>query len=176
MKLCRLDNDNVRILLEKEDLLKYNLSAASLSDKSEETKAVFRSIVNAAKSKTDFDTGDDRILIEAFPKSNGEVLLYVTRLSLECERGREYLFSFDCADGLIEAYGALKKSRLEIIKKSYYKNAGRHYLCFTPVAISRADERTLDVLTMTLREYGEQIDGFGRVSYLEEHAEIKKAI
>ncbi|MBR2327903.1 MAG: adaptor protein MecA [Clostridia bacterium] len=176
MKLTRLDNDNIRILLEKEDLEKYELSYELINAKNSKTKQVFWNIVNTAKERSGFDPNGNKILIEAFPKSNGEVLLYVTRLPEEKyeragESGKSYLFAFADTDAFIGAFKELSFTRLEIIEKRYYTYKNKRYIYFLPLSITRTDAKLLDKLILAMYEYGEEVENSNYRYHLEEYAQ-----
>ncbi len=181
MKLTKLDEDNIRILLEKEDLEKYNISFELIKVKSIKTKEAFWKIVNAAHEKSGFNPTGNKLLIEAFPKSNGEVLLYVTRLPEESnlktgESGKTYLFSFNDADAFLGAYREINETRLELMEKKHYIYNGTHYLYFMPVSITVTDARLLEKLLLSLYEYGQEITPVNFRYFLEEHAQNQATI
>jgi negative regulator of genetic competence, sporulation and motility len=175
LKLTKLDEDNIRILLEKEDLEKYDITLELINEKSVKTKEMFWKIVNSAKEKTGFDPVGNKILIEAFPKTGGEVLLYVTRLPEEKyefsgESGQSYLFVFADCDAFLGAYKELSETRLEIMEKRFYSHKGKHFIYFLPISITRSDARLLEKLLLSMYEYGNRIDKTRYRYFLEEYA------
>ena len=164
MKLTVLNDDNIKILLEKDDLKKYEISFASIDYKNPKTKEVFWNVINTAKEEIGFNPTGSKLLIEAFPKSNGEVLLYVTRLPEEAESrafgdaaGKSYLFCFDTADSFLDSLNAVNSSGLEIIEKRFYSYQNRYYLYFFPNVQNRCYNKMMEKLMLYLFEYLDEI-------------------
>lgn len=80
MELRIIEDDMLRIMLTKLDMLKYDIDCESLDYKNTKTRKAVWDMLDEAYEKTGFDAADGRISIEAYPDKNGGCKIYITKL------------------------------------------------------------------------------------------------
>ena len=81
MKIEKLTDNKIRIILNIDDLAKKNIDVHSIIKNSDGTQAFFRNILKEAQKQVGFDIEDSRVLIEAFLSSEGFFILTFTKIS-----------------------------------------------------------------------------------------------
>ena len=80
MKIEKLTDNKIRIILDIDDLIKKNIDIHSLVKDNAQSQKLFKKILTEAKKEVGFDTQDCRLLIEAFISSEGFFVVTVTKL------------------------------------------------------------------------------------------------
>lgn len=88
MKIEKLNEDKIRITLNREDLVEKDIDFHSFMANSLESQELFLDMLDEAEKEVGFVTDDYKIMIEALAMSNGNFILTVTRLVPETETGR----------------------------------------------------------------------------------------
>ncbi|MBP5159671.1 MAG: adaptor protein MecA [Lachnospiraceae bacterium] len=80
MKIEKLNENQIRCKLSREDLAKRQLKLSELTYGSEKTKALFQEMIAQAKGELDFDAENVPLMIEAIPVSPDCLVLVVTKI------------------------------------------------------------------------------------------------
>lgn len=83
MKIEKLTENKIRIILNTEDLEKNNVDIKSLINNSSQSQDLLLNILNKAEKEVGFYTKDSKILIEAFASSDGQIIFTITKFSPE---------------------------------------------------------------------------------------------
>lgn len=81
MKIEKLTENKIRIILNTEDLEKNNVDLKSFISNSYQSQDLLLSILNKAEKEVGFYTKDSKILIEAFASSDGQIIFTITKFS-----------------------------------------------------------------------------------------------
>ena len=81
MKIEKLTDNKIRIVLYIDDLAKKNIDVHSLIKNEVGTQTFFKKILKQAKKEVGFDIEDSRLLIEAFITTDGFFVLTFTKIS-----------------------------------------------------------------------------------------------
>ena len=90
MKIDVLSGSTVKITLSGGDMRDYDVKYESLSRKSPDTKRLLGEVLKAVSLESDmfFDANADRLFVEAFPRSDGGCMLYISSLEEEEKSAR----------------------------------------------------------------------------------------
>ncbi len=80
MKIEKLNDNQIRCTLTKEDLEQRNLKLSELAYGTKKAKALFKEMLRWAEYKYGFHAEDIPIMIEAVPVSNDSIILIVTKV------------------------------------------------------------------------------------------------
>lgn len=86
MKIEKLNDDKIRIILNIEDLEKNNIDLHSFMSNSIESQDLFLDMLDKAEEELGFITEDYKIRVETLATSNGSFILTLTRLPAENEK------------------------------------------------------------------------------------------
>ncbi|MBE6903412.1 MAG: adaptor protein MecA [Ruminococcaceae bacterium] len=167
MKLQLLDKNRLKVILEKDDLSYYDLSFATIDCKDRHTKEVFYSVIEQAKIQTGFNPKDKRLLIEAYPEDNGNILLYFTKIVSEKNESTELVYEFAQIDDILDSFKIFKKSFIRTFDFNIYKLKDKYFLSFIA---DTDDNASLSSMMLELNEYGKHNESFNKKSYLDEYA------
>lgn len=90
MKIEKLNNDQVRIVLGQDDLKARELSLRDLAYGSDKTKALFDDMVHTAENQFGFEPSGKPLMIEAIPMPDETLMITLTRVSGRAEAGGMY--------------------------------------------------------------------------------------
>lgn len=109
MEIIRIGDNKLKLILNDEDLEKYNLKFESLDYDNTKTRRVLWSILDDAKQKTGFDAAAERTLVQAYPGRKGGCEIYVTRQDAPraAANKRVRLYRFSDSESLFSACHAL---------------------------------------------------------------------
>ncbi|MCI8700452.1 MAG: adaptor protein MecA [Clostridia bacterium] len=83
MKIEKLTENKIRIILSTEDLKKNNVDFKSFVTNSSQSQDLLLTILNRAEQEIGFYTKDSKILIEAFASSDEQIVFTITKFSPE---------------------------------------------------------------------------------------------
>lgn len=86
MKIEKLTENKIRIILNIEDLEKNNIDLHSFMSNSLESQSIFMDILDKAENEVGFITKDCKILIEAIASSDGHFIFTITKYSPSPEK------------------------------------------------------------------------------------------
>lgn len=199
MKIEKISENQVKFILNKDDLIERNMKLTELSYGSEKTQELFREMMDQAMLECDFHTeSNTHLIIEAIPVSQESLMIIVTKTSSvddidskfnfipkvkEIRRQRQKLSESPSteADGTI-SHIFIFKSLDEITdvavridgqfygESAVYKKDKKYYLVLTSDLGS--DFKNKESLELLLLEYAQKVNSsaMSRI-YLEEHGE-----
>lgn len=128
MKLYRLGENEIRIHLTEKDLSAFSITPKEFDYDSTKGRRVIWELFDRAREETGFDAAKEKVYIQLYPKSDGSVELFVTKLAEEKEDRDVFLFSDE--DSFLTGLSLIKKSREDV---SVYRQKGtKRYLVFIP--------------------------------------------
>lgn len=83
MKIEKLTENKIRIILNLEDLEKKHLDLHSFMSNSIESQTLFADILNQAEKEVGFSTKNCRILIEALASTEGDFIFIITKHNID---------------------------------------------------------------------------------------------
>ena len=101
MKIEKLTENKIRVILNLEDLAERHIDLQSLMSNPSETQSFFGEILNKAEREVGFVTRDCKIMIEALASSDGFFVFTVTRLTssnLDVSKTRKLKIKRKCID------------------------------------------------------------------------------
>ena len=156
MKIEKLTDNKIRIILDIDDLIKKNIDVHSLIKNTDGTQKFFKNILKQAQKEVNFDVQDSKLLIEAFISTDGFFVLTFTKISNEnprqkvsIPRGKRKttntssnyaIYKFDTFDEYCSFCTYLKNSKLGNLKKfakniSLYEYNSNYFLVFSEINI-----------------------------------------
>jgi adapter protein MecA 1/2 len=200
MKIEKISNTQIKVILSRKDLEERNLKLAELAYKSDKTMELFREMMEAAVKEFGFSVENIPLMIEAIPTNEDEIMLIVskvnsgdpTELNLSMVpmvfRDRNFIrkyiedmpeeLSFNDGSFAIYSFEALDDvirlcARIEDIyegQSSLYKENGLYYLTLSCDLAGDMSEDSFDAL---VGEFGtKHISNAASKAYLDEHAEL----
>ena len=116
MKIEKVNENQIRCTLTKQDLADRQINLRELAYGSEKAKGLFHDMIQQANYEFGFDVSDNPLMVEAIPLSSESLVLLITkveypeeldtRFSQFTEAGDEELFSNMGATGNVERKGA----------------------------------------------------------------------
>ncbi len=182
MKIEKLTENKIRIVLNSEDLETNNIDFESVLNNTPETQSLILSILNQAEKDLGFYTQDCKILIEAFASMDGIFVFTITKTPSKTSKCNNFsrkkvqnrqktfkiddniIYSFENFDEFCEFCKALHieflqhKNIKSICKNTslyFYKN--KYYLIFSGINV---DYKNLKVFFSILSEFTDRIDNF----------------
>lgn len=80
MKIEKINDNQIRCTLTKDDLVKRNLKLSELAYGSEKTQNLFREMVRQADYEYGFDTENTPLVVEAIPMNSDCLVLIITKI------------------------------------------------------------------------------------------------
>lgn len=80
MKIERINDNQIRCTLSKEDLRERGLEISELAYGSEKAKTLFRDMMQQANRELGFEVGDIPLMVEAIPISTKSLMLIITKI------------------------------------------------------------------------------------------------
>jgi len=135
MKIEKLNEDKIRIILNLEDLKEKNIDFHSFMSNSIESQELFLDMLDEAEKKLGFITKDCKILLEALATSCGTFILTVTRIVPDSNKDlvkkkricikrkqndvklSDVIYCFNCFEDFCQFCEFLKNTNLVVNKK-----------------------------------------------------------
>ena len=154
MKIEKLTDNKIRIILDIDDLIKKNIDVHSLIKNTDGTQKFLKKILKQAQKEVDFDVQDSKLLIEAFISTDGFFVLTFTKISTETSnkrvsipRGKRKItktsskyaiYKFDTFDEFCSFCTYLNNTKLGNLKKfakniSLYEYNSNYFLVFSEI-------------------------------------------
>ena len=83
MKIEKITENKIRIILDQDELSKKNIDLVSLTKNTDVAQKLFKKILKQAEKEVDFHFEDSKLLIEAFVSSDGFFIITFTKLNSE---------------------------------------------------------------------------------------------
>lgn len=84
-----ISSSTIKIILDEEDMLQYDISFEKLDRSNPKTKRMLVELIKSIKDETNIDLSSERLFVEAFPKEDGGCLLYLSMLSSSTKSNSE---------------------------------------------------------------------------------------
>ncbi|MCR4999364.1 MAG: adaptor protein MecA [Lachnospiraceae bacterium] len=81
MKLEKINDNQIRCTLTKEDLEYHNIKLSEFAYGTDKARALFREMMQVAAQKLDFKAEDIPLMIEAIPLSSESIILVITKVA-----------------------------------------------------------------------------------------------
>ena len=154
MKIEKLTDNKIRIILDIDDLIKKNIDVHSLIKNTDGTQKFFEKLLKQAQKEVDFDIQDSKLLIEAFISTDGFFVLTFTKISnqiskqkISIPRGKRKItntfskyaiYKFDTFDEFCSFCTYLSNTKLGNLKKfakniSLYEYNSNYFLVFSEI-------------------------------------------
>ena len=102
MKIEKLTDNKIRIILNTDDLLEKNIDVKSLINNTDIAQDLFKQILKCAEKEVGFVVADSKLLIEAFVSSEGFFVITFTKFKSDIKNTGN------------------KKSKLKVKRKTLY--------------------------------------------------------
>ena len=182
MELIVIDEERMKIMLSREELLSYNIYAPDIDTEDESTKRILYDIIDRAKRTAGFDGEWGSMFVRVFPSGDGGCEMYVTKYAQLYDED-EYMCDDTTED---KGHGARARARryvyrlasADLLLRCCRALADRGYAAPSDVYISEDGETYFLVLhegecdTSVALEFGESVSFSGVLVYLSEHARI----
>ena len=151
------DRETLKILLDREDLLRFDLTFAQLNYDHARTRRLISRLLSAASACAGFENQNGRLLIEAFPGVGGGCVFYFTPLEESPKKtgrsaGRPQVYFFADADAMLACMDRLSADGFGELPCSLYEQAGRYLL-----VVSEPDENSAALLCEYGRKCGDSV-------------------
>ncbi len=154
MKIEKLTDSKIRIILDIDDLAKKNIDVHSLIKNNEGTQKFFKKILKEAQKEVGFDVEDAKLIIEAFISTEGFFILTFTKIANDFKEKKHTLpkvkrksdndtsstsvYMFDSFDEFCSFCTYLNNSNLGNLKKfaktnSLYEYESKYFLTFSEI-------------------------------------------
>ena len=154
MKIEKLTDNKIRIILDIDDLARKNIDVHSLIKNNDGTQRFFKKILKEAQKEVGFDVADAKLLIEAFISTEGFFVLTFTKIANEFKEksvlipkakrksdnqtSNTSVYMFDTFDDFCNFCTYLNNSNLENLKKfakkiSLYEYDSKYFLIFSEI-------------------------------------------
>ena len=91
MKIEKLTENKIRVIVSTEDLIKTNTDLNSIMAKAIESQKLFLEILSRAEKEVDFHTEGCKLLIEAFSSIDDFTFFYATQIGHNPEKHKEIM-------------------------------------------------------------------------------------
>ena len=154
MKIEKLTDNKVRIILDIDDLAQKNIDIHTLIKNNDGTQKFFRKLLKEAQKEVDFNVDDSKLLIEAFISADGFFILTFTKINNDYNNKRPLnpkakrksdnytsntaIYMFDSFDEFCNFCTYLNNSNLGNLKKfakkiSLYEYNSKYFLVFSEI-------------------------------------------
>ncbi len=91
MKIEKLTENKIRIILNIDDLVKKNIDVHSLIKNNDMSQKLFKKILKQAEKEVGFEVENSRLLIEAFISTDGFFILTFTKIANDTKSEKAYV-------------------------------------------------------------------------------------
>ena len=154
MKIEKLTDNKIRIILDIDDLARKNIDVHSLIKNNDGTQKFFKKILKEAQKEVGFDVEDAKLLIEAFISTEGFFILTFTKIANDLKEkniafpkvkrksdnkaSNTSVYMFDTFDEFCSFCTYLNNSNLGNLKKfakkiSLYEYDSKYFLIFSEI-------------------------------------------
>lgn len=135
MKIEKINDNQIRCTLTKEDLESYQIRISELAYGTEKAKNLFREMMHQAQIEFGFEADNIPLMIEAIPVNTDSIILIITKVEDPEEldtrfskfspykSNRQDTIQFDGADNIIDIFQKLSEARQKGISSNQEKNA-----------------------------------------------------
>jgi len=130
MKIKKINNDKLKIILSSNDLDEKNIDIDSFLANPIESQNLFFEILDLAEEKYDFNIENNRAIVETISLDDNNIfILTITKLKSDnCTyNSSSKLYCFDDINDLLGFYSMIEKNNIEISKSNLYKLNNKYY-------------------------------------------------
>jgi len=130
MKIKKISNDKLKIILSSNDLDEKNIDINSFLANPIESQNLFFEILDLAEEKYDFDIENNRAVVETISLDDNNIfILTITKLKSDnCTyNNTSKVYCFEDVNDLLNFYSVIAKNNLEIIKSNIYQLENKYY-------------------------------------------------
>lgn len=170
MKIERINDNKLKIVLSKQDLIDKNIDIHTLNPNSIESQDLFFDILQEIEFYYGFDMGNSQVLLEGVSTSSGGMILTVTKNSATPKHNhtntkikpkikatkknntlemKDLIYKFDDFDNICEFINRIKNIRITY-ENSLYEYNQNYYLV---LSCSENDEKIYKKLLFVLSDY-----------------------
>ena len=171
MKIEKIDENKIKVVLSYDDILLLNLDITEVTPDSENAEKLFSDILNKASSEIGFSVSDSRFMIEAIPSYKEGYVMFVTKLEKQRKTAElcKAIYSFSSMEILKAAYEIIKdkfegKFKIYSLDRAYYlvlysvQGGDFDYIRVLLVDFGKYI-KTPEIFIGVLEEYGEKLPG-----------------
>lgn len=195
MKIERLNENQIKFILNENDLIERNIKISELAYGSEKTQALFREMLEQALYECDFEVDNIPLMIEAIPMTSDSITIIVTKVNHHSQIEEKFnlkptnkekinttksgsvidtinnnisIFSFETLDEVTDVCYRLKHNFIG--KDMLFKYNNKYYLYLENFSKEHISTHKLDLI---LTEYAvKHISSEMSKNYLLEHGEV----
>lgn len=130
MKIKKINNDKLKIILSSNDLDEKNIDIDSFLANPIESQNLFFEILDLAEEKFDFDIEDNRAIVETISLDDNNIfILTITKLKSDIGTysHSSKAYCFEDINNLLNFYSVIQKNDINIIKPSIYEFENKYY-------------------------------------------------
>ena len=130
MKIKKISNDKLKIILSSNDLDEKNIDIDSFLANPIESQNLFFEILDLAEEKYDFDIENNRAIVEAISLDDNNIfILTITKLKNEICTYTNNLkaYCFEDINDLLNFYSSIPKKDINAVKSDVYKFGNKYY-------------------------------------------------
>lgn len=130
MKIKKISNDKLKIILSSNDLDEKNIDIDSFLANPIESQNLFFEILDLAEEKYDFDIENNRAIVEAISLDDNNIfILTITKLKTDnCTyNSSSKVYCFEDVNDLLNFYSVIKKNNIQIAKSNIYQLENKYY-------------------------------------------------
>ena len=90
MKIEKVNENQIRCTLTREDLAERQIKLSELADGSDKAKSLFRDMMQQASNEFGFEANDIPLMVEAIPISAESIILVITKVEYPEELGNRF--------------------------------------------------------------------------------------
>ena len=179
MKIEKLTDNKIRIILNIDDLTEKNINVHTLIRNTDISQKLFTKILKQAKKEVGFDVQDSKLLIEAFVSTDGYFILTFTKLTNELSTSKSEqlvarpkakrkkvnflcdtaVYEFDSFDEFCSFCIYLDNSKLGTLKKfaksiSLYEYEFKYFLVFSKI---NTDFENVSLFYVSISEFAKLV-------------------
>jgi len=187
MKIEKINDNKLKIVLTKQDLIDKHIDIKNLNPNSMESQNLFFDLLQEIESYHDFDLEDSQILLEGVSTANGSMILTITKRNddfIETKKSpklivkkkkentnlanTEFIYKFDNLDTFIDFSSSIKTLPKRYIN-TLYKLKENYYLT---LKIANIKEDSYKNVFLQLSDYAETMPYNNYKEKLTEYGEI----
>lgn len=187
MKIEKISDNKLKIVLTKQDLIDKHIDIKNLNPNSMESQNLFFDLLQEIESYHDFDLEDSQILLEGVSTTNGSMILTITKRNddfIETKKApklivkkkrrntnlanTEFIYKFDNLDNFIDFSSSIKTLPKKYIN-TLYKLKENYYLT---LKIANIKEDSYKNVFLQLSDYAETMPYINYKNKLTEYGEI----
>ena len=130
MKIKKISNDKLKIILSSNDLDEKNIDIDSFLANPIESQNLFFEILDLAEEKYDFDIENNRAIVEAISLDDNNIfILTITKLKTDnCTyNSSSKIYCFEDVNDLLNFYSVIEKNNIKIEKLNIYQLENKYY-------------------------------------------------